>query len=286
LAARFVELRSGLRVRVVEAGDASRPVIVFVPGWGCGAWVFHDTLPAVARWGFRVVAVELKGHGFSDKPVDAAEYTLESMRDHLMEILDALGLQRARLVGHSMGASIAASVAERWPGRVEALVLAAPVGFAGVKGMALFRFLTPQFALAVYPFLASRALIRLMLSVVYGSVRRASLKDIEEFYAPTRTPGATTSLRHLLHRFSWNRPFPELAVPWMTIVGSEDVLSPASDVERYAGINHDARSLIIEGAGHVIFDEAPEIVNGALCEFFIGNTEAYISGQHEQNEER
>lgn len=277
VAARFIELRSGLHVRVVEAGNASDPAVVFVPGWGCGAWIFHDALPTVAACGFRALAVELKGHGLSDKPTSPGEYTLESMRNHLVDVLDALALTRAGLVGHSMGAAIATEVARVAPERVSALVLAAPVGFAGVRGMHVFRFITPAFALSIFPLLVTRFLVRAMLSVVYGSLRRASLEDIEEFYAPARTPGATTALRHLLHEFTWDSKFPNLSVPWMTILGGEDILSPQSDIVRYAGRDQEARSLVIDGAGHVIFDEAPEIVNAALCEFFTANAPPYIS---------
>lgn len=278
---RFVELRSRLRVRIVEAGNADDPPIVFVPGWGCGAWIFHDALPAIAACGFHAVAVELKGHGLSDKPTSPSEYTLQSMGDHLIDVLDALRLGRAALAGHSMGAAIAGYVAEKSPGRVTALMLVAPVGYAGVKGMQFFRLITPSFALSIFPLLATRFLVRAMLSVVYGSLRRATTEDVEEFHAPAQTPGATTALRHLLHEFTWNRSFPDLSMPWMTIVGSEDVLSPASDIGRYAGKNREARTLVIESAGHVIFDEAPEIVNAALCEFFTEHRPTYISSQHD-----
>jgi pimeloyl-ACP methyl ester carboxylesterase len=266
---------------VVEAGSDNDPPIVFVPGWGCGAWIFHDALPTVAACGFRAIAIELKGHGLSDKPGSPGEYTLRSMSDHLIEVLDALALRRTGLVGHSMGAAIAVHAADVVPERVTAVVLAAPVGFAGVRGMGLFRFLTPAFALSIFPLLATRFLIRAMLAVVYGSLRRPTSEDVEEFYAPTRTPGATTALRHLLHEFEWNRPFPDLRMPFMIMVGSEDILSPHSDLVRYAGGNYNRRTLVIEAAGHVLFDEAPEIVNAALCEFFTVHREAYISSRHD-----
>ena len=89
--AHFVALASGIRIRAVEAGPSDGPPIVLVPGWACGAWIFHETLRGLADAGFRAIAVELKGHGLSDKPDQPCEYTLESMRDHLVSILDGLG---------------------------------------------------------------------------------------------------------------------------------------------------------------------------------------------------
>jgi pimeloyl-ACP methyl ester carboxylesterase len=153
---------------------------------------------------------------------------------------------------------------------VTCLVLAAPVGFAGVKGMTLFRLLTPQFAIPILPRLATPGFIRTMLRVVYGSIRGASERDVEEFLAPNVFPDFTRALRHLLHEFEWNAPFPELRVPWMTIAGSEDLLSPADELSRYSGPGGVARAVVVERAGHVLFDEAPEIVNAELARFFGG----------------
>lgn len=279
-AARFVTLESGLRVRVVEAGRENSTAVVLVPGWGCGAWIFHEILPQLAASGFHAMAVELKGHGLSDKPDNPREFTSESMRDHLGQVLDALALDSTHIIGHSMGAAVAAELADVEPHRISSLVLAAPVGFAGVRGMRLFRLITPRFALALLQLIASRVLIRAMLSIVYGSIRRASNRDIEEFFAPTKLPGFVRSLRYLLHEFDWERPFPSLSMPVMTLFGSEDILSPARDADRYQGMP----SIIVEGAGHVLFDEAPEILNSAITGFLTG--QAYISGDHEEIESR
>jgi pimeloyl-ACP methyl ester carboxylesterase len=273
--ARFITLRSSLRVRVVEAGDPSASAVVLVPGWGCGAWIFHDIVPHLASSGFHAIAVELKGHGLSDKPDDPREFTVESMRDHLADILDALSLEQAALIGHSMGAAVAVELADVAPQRVSALVLAAPVGFSGVPGMGFFRAVTPAFALPVLQLLTSRLLIRAMLTVVYGSIRKASNRDVEEFYAPTQIPGFVRSLRYLLHEFDWQRPFPQLPIPLLTVFGSEDVLSPLRDAERYGG----DRRIVVERAGHVLFDEAPDILNAAIGSFLAERV--YISNKHE-----
>src|SRR4029079_15809848 len=117
VSARFITLSSGVRVRVIEAGQHNSNPVVLVPGWGCGAWIFHDILPHLALSGFHAMAVELRGHGLSDKPDDKHEYTNDAMRDHLAEIVDALGLDRTHMIGHSMGAAIAAELAAAEPER-------------------------------------------------------------------------------------------------------------------------------------------------------------------------
>ena len=265
--ARFVALASGLNVRVVEAGFASSPPIMLVPGWACTAWIYHRTLPALAQAGFRAIAVELKGHGLSDKPTDPAEYTVESMRDHLIGILDALSIPVAGFVGHSMGGAVVAHAAAAAPDRVSRLAMVAPVGFAGVPGMSLFRTLTPEAMVPFLPYMASRLLVKAMLQVVYGDIVKPTERDVEEFRAPTQFPEFTRALRNLLHRFDWEAKFPGLAVPHMVIAGTKDHLSPPSQAPRYGGEN---TALVVEGAGHVLFSEAPDVVNPALASFFRG----------------
>src|SRR5437016_13887243 len=68
---RFVMLPSGVRIRVVEAGpEQGRPVLL-VHGWGGSIYTFRKTISALAASGWRAIAVDLKGHGFSDKPTGA-----------------------------------------------------------------------------------------------------------------------------------------------------------------------------------------------------------------------
>jgi pimeloyl-ACP methyl ester carboxylesterase len=272
LSSRFLELASGIKVRVVEAGNENAPVVLMIPGWACSVWVFHETLAPLADAGFRAVAVDLVGHGLSEKPPEKKHYTTEALRDHVIEIINALGADRVRIIGHSMGGAIAAHVAAAIPDRVESVVLAAPVGFAGVEGLGFFKLLTASPIEPVLPCLARRGLVRIMLSMVYGIRHTVSEKDVDEFWAPTQFPSFSRALRVLLHTFSWSEPFPELKMPWMTMAGSSDHLCRAGDIGRYAGRDGKAPTVVLKDVGHVIFDEDPEVVNGLIMSFFGGAT--------------
>jgi pimeloyl-ACP methyl ester carboxylesterase len=268
LRSRFIDLPSGIRVRAVEAGAADAPVILLIPGWACSAWVFHDTIRPLADAGYRAVAVDLKGHGLSDKPLDASQYTTRAMRDHVIEIMDAITDQPMRLIGHSMGGAIAGDIAASFPHRVAAVAFVAPVGFAGVEGLEFFKLITSRLIEPVLPHLATRWLVRVMLGMVYAGMHPVTEKDVDEFWAPTQFPEFSRALRLLLHSFDWKQPFPKLAMPWMTIVGEKDHLCRPRDISRYAGDGGTAPTIVIPGVGHVIFDENPEVANGALMAFF------------------
>jgi pimeloyl-ACP methyl ester carboxylesterase len=265
---RFIELASGLSVRVVEAGTESNPHVLLIPGWGCGAWTYHETIPFLESAGFHVVAAELKGHGQSDKPREESEYTLESMSEHVVEILDALGFARCRLIGHSMGGAIAARVAEIRPDRIEQVVLIAPVGFRGVAGMWLFRALTPGFAIPALHVVARRFVVSIMLWIAWGRMGKPSARDVDEYWAPTRFPGFTRALRNLLHAFDWNSAFSDLHVPWKLILGTNDRLSRAGEIQVPRENAFSREATVVKGAGHALVEEVPQIVGAAIVEFF------------------
>ena len=268
LRSHFLELASGIKVRVVEAGAENAPVVLMIPGWACSAWVFHETIAPLADAGFRAVAVDLKGHGLSEKPPEKEHYTTAAMRHHVIEIIDALGADRVRIVGHSMGGALAAHVAAAAPDRVESVVMAAPVGFAGVRGLTLFKLITSWPVAPLLPSLARRAIVKSMLGMVYGITHPVTEKDVDEFWAPTQFPSFARALRELLHTFDWSEPFPELSVPWMTMVGSRDHLCKPEEIGRYAGRDGKAPTVVLPDVGHVVFDENPELVNGLLMSFF------------------
>lgn len=264
----FVEVASGMRVRVVEAGHPDSPPVVFLPGWGCSAYIFRDTLEPVAAAGYRSLAIDLKGHGLSDKPVSAAEYTLDAMRNHVVEILDALEIESAPLVGLSMGAALAVHVTAAAPERVKCLVLASTVGFDGVPGLAAFQSLTSAPLTPMLPKIATRSVLRLLLRGVYGKLREFTERDVDEYWAPTQFPEFTRAMRHLLHEFSWRAPFPEMDVPCLVVSGTLDRLARGETVELLTRSRSNMTMLTVPDAGHVVFDEAPEVVNSAMVEFF------------------
>ena len=131
---RYVQLPSGMRLRIVECGDQdAADIIVCLHGWGCSVYTFRELLPLLARAGQRVIAIDLPGHGLSDKPESKEAYTADALINCIIGVLDALGVARATFVGHSMGGALSARIAVRYPGRVKRLVLCAPVGFGAIR---------------------------------------------------------------------------------------------------------------------------------------------------------
>jgi pimeloyl-ACP methyl ester carboxylesterase len=111
------------RVSTFEAGSG-KP-LVMLHGLGATKAEFLPSVPALAPNGFRTIAIDLPGFGDSDKPFPAA-YDARFFARWVAATLDALGLDRTHLLGHSMGGRVALEVGMRHPDRIDRLVLMTP----------------------------------------------------------------------------------------------------------------------------------------------------------------
>jgi pimeloyl-ACP methyl ester carboxylesterase len=264
----FHRLRSALTVRTVECGNPEAPPVVFVHGWGCSAYVFNRNLLVVADAGFRSIAVDLKGHGLSDKPLDPRGYEVDSLVEHLREILDALQLERPALVGHSLGASLIYHFAARYRDRARCLALLAPVGLKGVPLMGFYRAVTPRLLNPVLRHVRLRTIVRIALRRVYGRRGHFTEDDVEEYFAPSQFPEYSVAMRELLHSYDWSaakhRRLATLDLPAIGLWGTLDHLMPDDGIGVFAPLLPRISMRAIADAGHVIPQETPDEVNTAL----------------------
>jgi len=115
-------LASGLQLSYVEQGEESGPAVLLLPGPTDSWRSYKPVLDRLPPW-TRAIAVSPRGHGESDKPDDG--YTIVDLAGDVVEVLDALGIGRAVLVGHSGSCLVARRVALDHPERVAGLVLEA-----------------------------------------------------------------------------------------------------------------------------------------------------------------
>ncbi|GAA1672769.1 alpha/beta hydrolase [Glycomyces endophyticus] len=117
----MVEVRPGHRLAVRRRGEGGVPLLL-VHGFPCTSRIWSHNLHALAAAGFDVVAPDLRGYGDSDFAPDGF-YDFNAFNSDLTGLFDALGWERAVVVGHDLGAMIAVDMANRHPDRVDRLVI-------------------------------------------------------------------------------------------------------------------------------------------------------------------
>ncbi len=116
----------GVRIHYQEAGDESAPPIILIHGFISSNLVWNEVILPLAQKGFRVIAPDLPGYGYSDKPADG-RYTIDSQAYAVSGLMDRLGIESATIVGASYGGAVAATMALDYPERVANLVLVGAV---------------------------------------------------------------------------------------------------------------------------------------------------------------
>ena len=127
-ASRFAEV-GGVRVHYQERGTGD--ALVLIHGNNSSAYSWRDVFDELAKE-FRVVALDLKGFGFTSKP--EGDYRLETQAALVIGLLDQLKIERATLCGSSMGGGVALAAAINYPQRVRSLVLVDSSAFTEVAG--------------------------------------------------------------------------------------------------------------------------------------------------------
>jgi pimeloyl-ACP methyl ester carboxylesterase len=267
----------GLRMHVAEAGEGEP--LVMLHGWPQHWYEWRHLIPALAER-YRVICPDLRGLGWSDAPRDG--YEKEQLAADVLALLDALDLDRVRLVGHDWGGWIGFLIALREPLRVERyLTLNIYPPFLPITPGAVLRIwrFWYQWVIAS-PGLGAWAVRQLGTgNPVFRWVGAESWSDQEResFLGQLREPERARAsvqyyrsfqLRELrqvtLGRYRRGR----LRTPTMILFGTRDhVLRP----EALEGCERYADDLVVElvpGVGHFVADERPELVLDRALRFF------------------
>lgn len=273
LAKRLERGLAGLEEREVAAGDhrlvylegGSGPTLLLVHGFAAD----KDNWTRLARHlsdRFHLVAPDLPGHGESDR-LESASYDIRSQVERLRAFRAALGLERFHLAGNSMGGHIAAAYAAAYPADVESLIL---LDAAGVE--------------APEPSELSALLERGENPLVAASAEE--FEELLDFLFVERPYVPAPILDHFAEQAAANREFhdkiwsdlgarplplegllPSIAAPTLVIWGDSDrVLHPSGAEVFQKGIPR-ARTVMLEGCGHVPMLERPEEVARHVLEF-------------------
>ena len=144
----------GARIHFQEFGNAGDQPIVLIHGYTASTYVWRSVAPHLADAGFHVIAVDLLGFGFSEKP-RWFDYSIDSQSRMISRFMDRIGIGRAVVVGSSYGGAVAATLALDYGERVEKLVLADAVCNDNLRQHPILRICSvPGLGEAIAPFLA------------------------------------------------------------------------------------------------------------------------------------
>jgi len=276
---RFVEV-DGRQVYVEQRGAGQ--VVVLLHGFGESSYVWRQVMPELAR-SFRVVAPDLNGFGWTERPRDPQSYTREGQERLVLGVLGALGVKRAQFVGHSYGGSLTLFLASRHPDLVRSMVLidsAAPTYSDDRRSRVAS--IRPLDSLFVRLALTPRRIRSSLLASVYDpalvtpELVRAYLERLRVDGEDDAYYGLTARLRPA----AGDLALETLTLPALVVWGAEDRLIRVETGRRAARRLPAGEFVTIPRCGHLAMEERPAELLGLMVPFLRrhGETAAALTG--------
>ena len=260
----------GVGLHIVEKAPpigADAPAIVMVHGFGGHTYSFRHQLSDLSQ-DYRCVAIDLKGFGYSVRP-DGGDYSLTEHARLVLRVMDELGIEKATLIGHSMGGEVVMRMAETAPERAERLVLVASVPARKLP-------VAPRWSI-MRPFLGPT--LRLIAIRSWGRLfynpSKLPLAEIRrEYLKPGRIYGSTNTVWEMWRDIRHDRQvdYRRLTLPVLLLWAEKDRILPfPGQALRWLQkkLPH-ARTEHIPLAGHLLLEEQPDACNRALRRFLEG----------------
>jgi len=275
----------GHEVAYRAAGEG--PALVLVHGIaGCSS-TWSTVMPLLAE-DYTVIAPDLLGHGESAKP--RGDYSLGAYASGIRDLLTVLGVERATFVGHSLGGGVAMQFAYQFPHMCERLALVASGGF-GQEVNPLLRAIAAPGSEYVLPVVLTRHLHGVASTVgrVFGSLGvRGDPLMVEVWESYTRLTDARAqrafvqTIRSVIdvagQRVSArDRLYLAQEVPTLIVWGDRDGVIPVEHAHSAHELMPDSRLEIVEGAGHFLPVEQPEVLERLLRDFLATTQPALVT---------
>lgn len=265
---RILDLPGG-ELQAVEHGAWGAPPIVLIHCFSCAIDWWDGMVPLLAR-DHRVVAIDLLGHGGSEKP--GSGYTPENQAEVVAQALERLGVRKATVVGHSLGGSVGVALTEQSPQLIDRLVIVdmppdnsygdlgfiASLGFQPVIGQALWR-IKPDFS------------IRDGLEVAFApgfEVPDAFVEDVRRltYTSYDDSPGGNEDF---LAEQSLDQRMRATGKPLMVLMGAEEQIvdDPQRALDQYAQAVPGAETHLVPDAGHSPNVERPDFTASLVLRF-------------------
>lgn len=264
---RFVDL-GGQAVHVEQWGSGD--ALVLLHGFGASSYSWRLVAPELGR-DYRVVAPDLNGFGWTQRVLDPAAYTLQGQARLVIGVMDALGIERAHLVGHSYGGGLALWLAANVPDRIVSLILVdSTLPTYAVQRRRAWAALRPLAALFLRSVALREGFVRRGLERSVYDSRMISDEMVAAYLERLKVEGATDAYRGLTAPVEGPPPVVELASirqPTLVVWGLQDALLASAYGSRAAEIIPHAEFAGIDRCGHLPMEERPEEFVAAVRTF-------------------
>ena len=264
----------GLNTHYIAIGKG--PPLILLHGLGASLITWRDNLEALSKK-FRVYALDLPGHGDSEKPL-SFDYSMENICEFILEFMDLMKIDIAHIVGNSAGGAIGLQIALERPEKLGKLVLVDSAGLG--QDVSIYIRLVTLPILGTILESSRTGGMRFMLYNVFYNNKFATEDLLEELYRSRQMLGAKeavvksikngVNLMGIRKEFLYTEKLKDLQIPSMVVWGAEDRIFPVRHA--YNAVCNSPRTIlkVFDRCGHWPHMEKAKEFNALLVNFLLG----------------
>lgn len=260
---------------LVSYVSGSGPPLVALHGFGGSSYTWHAIRGELSA-AHTLHEIDLKGFGKSPKPRDG-KYSVYDQSALILDYITRNELRNVTLVGHSFGGAVALATAaeleEKQPGVLSKLVLIDPASYKQDLPWFISILRVPVIGVLSQHLATSRTQVRRVLEHSYFNDKLITNEQVEAYAAPLRADGGTYALRETAKQILpkdidvLSSRYPHIKVPALIFWGRADKIVPLANGERLSKAVPNATLVIVDRAGHMPHEEAPDAIRKALADF-------------------
>ncbi len=261
-----------IRIKYRQRQQGQAQTLFFIHGFGAGSHYWRDLEEHFSK-NFNTIALDLKGFGYSDKPLDG-NYRLSDQAALVTSFLEAKDLRQVILVGHSLGGAVALLSALQQPaGRIIGLILVDPATYGQPLPDFMKLLRLPVLGLLLPALLPPDLQVKRMLSMVFAEKTKITPAMIQQYVEYLQMPGAAAAMRETAKEIYWEdldgvrAKTAALNLPVLIIWGDRDQVLPPDSGRRLQAEIKGAELVLIPGSGHNPHEENPAATVAAMASF-------------------
>ena len=254
-----------------EVGQKTLGTVVLVHGFGASITEWKGLIPVLTDAGYRVVAIDLKGHGWTSRP--PGDYSIAAQAQLLLSLLDQLGVGRFAIVGHSWGSAVSLHVAADVPERVSHIVLYNGMFYGDQQPVIFSWSRVPVLGEIVYGAFYTERQDEKMSFAFYNPdkfVTEDVVERLEEYLDRPGTVAATLAGIRAMDFTDLEQQYRQIDKPVLVIWGEEDEVTPLEWGQRLVNELPNARMFVVPLCGHLPMIEVPSSTANEVIRFLGG----------------
>jgi pimeloyl-ACP methyl ester carboxylesterase len=254
-----------VRMHYLEAGVGEPLILVHTIAQSIYTW--RNAFNRLSEY-YRVIAIDLLGHGYSDRP-ETFGYTIEEHAESLRLFMDAIGIKSAHFMGFSMGCAYISQLAVSAPERIGRIIFLAPGGISPEMPLPIRMIDSTVFG-PIAAMLYGMRTVESVLSECFFDLTCLTSDVTTEYYRTISDPAGRRAIRHSLHYFddtAINTRLREMEQDILILQGGEDKWRSQTQAEFYHAAYKNACFAVVRNAGHLLHEEKPDKLLAATLEF-------------------